>query len=65
MIPCVMAKAEMAASTAPAPPRRCPIIDFVEETQSFLEAAWSPNTCSIARDSWMSPTPVEVPCALM
>ncbi len=60
-----MASAERAASTAPAPPSKCPIIDLVDETHNFFESACSPKTFSMARDSSMSPGGVEVPWALM
>src|SRR5690606_24167524 len=56
---------QIADSTAPAAPRRCPIIDLVELTQSRLSLACAPNTSEMARASSMSPAGVEVPCALM
>jgi len=56
-----MASAHTAVSTAPAAPSRCPIIDFVELTQSFLSRAFAPKTAAIARDSSTSPMGVDVP----
>ena len=44
---------------APAPPSRCPVIDFVELTTSFF--AWSPKASLIALVSFRSPNGVEVP----
>ena len=38
-------------------------MDFVEPKTNFL--AWSPNTVFTASVSAMSPSGVEVPCALM
>lgn len=48
----------MTASTPPAPPRRWPVIDFVDETARRL--ACSPYTAFIASDSTRSFTSVEV-----
>ena len=50
-------------SMPPAPPRRCPVIDFVEFTAIFFAAV--PNICLIALVSLRSPNGVDVPCALM
>ena len=49
-------------SMPPAPPSRCPVIDLVELTTSFL--AWSPKASLIALVSLTSPSGVDVPCAL-
>jgi len=51
------------ASTAPAAPSRCPIIDFVELMASLR--ACSPKSRLIAQVSMRSLGGVEVPCALM
>ena len=51
------------ASTAPAAPRRWPIMLLVLETMSLL--AWSPKTRLMASTSARSPAGVEVPWALM
>ena len=51
------------ASTAPAPPSRWPIIDFVAETMA--SEACGPSRALIASDSGTSPTGVDVACALM
>ena len=48
------------ASTAPAAPSRCPVMDLVELTATRVSA---PNTCLIARVSARSPKGVEVPWA--
>ncbi|SIK42142.1 Uncharacterised protein [Mycobacteroides abscessus subsp. abscessus] len=50
------------ASTAPAPPRRWPVIDFVPLTR--VSSMWSPRSSAIATDSGMSPTGVDVAWAL-
>ena len=50
-------------SIAPAPPKRCPVIDLVDEIQTFL--AWSFIRVLIALDSKGSPIGVLVPWALM
>ena len=51
------------ASMPPAAPSRWPVIDLVDDTASFC--AWSPNARFTAVHSAMSPSGVEVPCALM
>src|SRR5260221_13655083 len=51
------------ASMPPAAPSKCPVIDLVDDTASL--AAWSPKQRLTATHSAMSPTGVEVPCALM
>ena len=61
--PCVMARTEITASTPPAPPIRCPIIDLVEETATRFAA--SPKVVLIAKVSILSFNSVEVPWALM
>ena len=50
-------------SRAPAPPSRCPVIDFVDEIG--IRAAWSPKTSLIAAVSVESLAGVDVPWALM
>ena len=62
-LPVVATSMETANSSAPAPPRRCPVIDLVEPKMS--DAAWLPKTALTAWVSAMSPWGVEVPCALM
>jgi len=57
------ASAQMAVSRPPAAPRRCPVIDLVEETASFFACA--PKTILIATVSTLSPVGVDVPWALM
>ena len=52
------------ASTAPAAPRQWPVAPFVEET-GVRYAFSSPSASLITRVSALSPTGVEVPCALM
>src|SRR5690606_31898798 len=49
-------------STPPAPPSRCPVIDFVADTAMW--SASSPNTFRSALSSAMSPAGVDVACAL-
>ena len=56
-----MARAQNAASTAPAAPSRCPIMDLVEDRDTFF--AWSPSTRSMALSSIQSAI-VEVPWVL-
>ncbi len=51
------------ASTAPAPPNVCPVIDFVDEIG--VEAAASPMAILIAAVSVASLASVDVPWALM
>ena len=51
------------ASSAPAAPRRWPVIDFVAVTA--MPSVCSPNARLIALYSATSPTGVEVACALM
>src|SRR6266404_4737431 len=51
----------MPASNPPAPPSKCPVMDFVELTGTFL--ARSPKTLLRATVSRTSPMGVEVPCA--
>ena len=58
-----IASAHTAVSTAPAAPSRWPVTALVELTASFLACA--PNTVLIAWVSHLSPSGVEVPCALM
>ena len=58
-----MASAQAAISTAPAPPNKWPVIDLVELMRD-RSCACSPKTVLIARVSQMSPSPVEVACAL-
>ncbi len=53
----------MTASSAPAAPSRCPVIDFVAVTDML--SVWSPKARLIALYSATSPTGVEVACALM
>ena len=50
-----------AASSAPAPPSRCPVIDFVELTARAR--AWAPKTRAMAIASARSPSGVDVACA--
>lgn len=52
----------IAASTAPAAPRRCPVAPFVELTSRCEHA--DPNTRRMAACSISSPTGVDVACAL-
>ena len=54
---------EKIASTTPAAPSRCPVIDLVELTATLRE--WSPSARLIAIVSARSPSSVEVACALM
>ena len=56
------ARTHIIASIAPAAPKQCAVIDFVDETARSY--AWSPNTSLIARVSAASPSGVDVPCAL-
>ena len=58
-----MASAHTAASRAPVAPRRCPVMDFVEEM--LICRACSPNTSLNAFVSMASFMRVDVPCALM
>src|SRR5260370_18795795 len=51
----------MPASNPPAPPSKCPVMDFVELIGTCL--ARSPKTRLSARVSMTSPSGVEVPCA--
>ena len=51
------------ASTAPAAPRQCPVAPFVDET-GVAYAFSSPSASLITRVSALSPTGVDVPCAL-
>ena len=51
------------ASTAPAAPRRCPVIDFVLLILRLY--ACSPNTFCIADISATSPKGVDVPCTFI
>ena len=53
----------MPASSPPAAPSRCPVIDLVDDTASFV--ACSPKQRLIASVSILSPCGVDVPCALM
>src|SRR5262249_44285455 len=50
------------ASSAPAPPSRCPVIDLVADTTT--PAAAGPSAATIAWPSTASPAGVEVACAL-
>ena len=50
------------ASTAPAAPSKCPVMDFVELI--FIEYKWSLKTCPKAFASALSPSGVDVPCML-
>ena len=54
---------EAIASTAPAAPSMCPVIDFVELTTTF--STWPSNAFLIATVSLRSLSGVLVPCALM
>ena len=56
-------RAVMPASSPPAPPSRCPVIDLVDDTASFW--AWSPKQRLMASVSSLSLNGVDVPCALM
>ena len=56
-----IASTVMPASRPPAAPRRCPVIDLVDDTASLY--AWSPKTALIAFVSAMSPSGVDVPWA--
>ena len=58
-----IARIEKIASTTPAAPSRCPVIDLVELTASFF--ACSPKARLMATVSALSPSGVEVACALM
>ena len=58
-----MARIEKIASTTPAARSRCPVMDLVELTASFF--ACSPNAFFMANVSALSPSSVEVACALM
>ena len=49
-------------SSAPAPPSRWPVIDFVDDTTAPADA--SPSAAAMACASTMSPAGVEVACAL-
>ena len=62
-MPCVIASAHAAPSTAPAAPIWCPVIDLVEEMAT--EVAWSPRTSVMATASDASFSGVDVPWALM
>ena len=53
----------MPASTAPAAPSMCPVIDLVDDT-GVRAACASPSTRLITRVSAESPSGVEVPWAL-
>src|SRR5512134_909787 len=53
------ARAENTASTPPAAPSRCPVMDLVEFTATFF--AWSPSRRLTATLSARSPSGVEVP----
>jgi hypothetical protein len=63
MTPVCSAIAENTASTPPAAPSRCPVIDLVELTITLYAA--SPSAALIAMVSARSPAGVEVPWALM
>src|SRR6516162_7225311 len=54
------ARTLMPASRPPAPPSKCPVIDFVELTASFLLVARSPNSLFIAVVSITSPRGIDV-----
>src|SRR6185437_13506675 len=58
-----IARIEKIASTPPAAPSRCPVMDLVELTINLF--AYSPNTLLMPCTSATSPACVEVPCALM
>ncbi len=49
------------ASTAPAPPSRCPVIDLVADTTT--PSAAGPSAAAMAWPSTASPAGVEVACA--
>ena len=53
----------MPASSPPAPPSKCPVMDLVELTRSLWLVACSPNSRWIAFDSVTSPSGVDVACA--
>ena len=61
--PSRIANAHAAISTAPAPPNKWPVIDFVALIETLY--ACSPKICLMARVSQRSPISVEVACALM
>src|SRR5712691_2448221 len=63
IMPVPITSADSAASSAPAAPSRCPVIDLVDAKISLR--AWAPNTAFTAAVSAASPCGVEVPCALM
>src|ERR1051326_967138 len=63
MTPFWSARAQIAASNAPAAPSRWPVIDLVEPKISFF--ACVPNTAFTADVSAATPCGVDVPCALM
>ena len=58
IMPSRMLRAQITASTPPAAPRRCPVIDFVELSAS--RRAWSPKTALMAWVSARSPSGVLV-----
>ncbi len=59
----LMARTQMAASSAPLAPSRCPVMDLVELTAN--RSACAPKTRRIASVSVRSFSGVLVPCALM
>ena len=61
--PCLTVSAVATASTPPAAPRRCPVMDLMALTAR--RRACSPKTRLIAWVSAASPFLVEVACALM
>ena len=63
-MPRCVARIVKIASTAPAAPRQWPVAPFVEEI-GILWAFSSPTATLITRVSDVSPSGVEVPCALM
>ena len=60
MTPLLIDNIDEIASTAPAAPNKCPVIDLVEFI--FIEYKCSPKTSYNAFDSATSPKGVEVPC---